>query len=117
MHLPGFGLEQSLDWPRIELAETDRQCRVTAELPGFDRSEVQVLLTDRVLTIRGEKRLDGSDPKPPPTAERFFGRFERQIHLPSPIQTENVNVTLKEGKLDVVMAKISSGPQRIAVDE
>lgn len=118
MHLPGFGLEHSLEWPRIQLAETDQHFKLTAELPGLEPSDVQVLLTDRTVTIRGEKRLDQRDPQQLPGAERFFGRFERQVPLPSPIHEDSVTASFKDGVLCLVMVKTTdSRPQRIAVDE
>lgn len=43
------------EWPRIDVEETDKNYRVTAELPGMDEKDVEVLLQDGVLTIRGEK--------------------------------------------------------------
>jgi HSP20 family molecular chaperone IbpA len=58
----GFGVPatsgwgRSLEWPTIELSETDKEIRVTAELPGMDEKDVNISVDDNVLSIRGEKR-------------------------------------------------------------
>ena len=61
--------------------ETDEGLRVSAELPGLDAKDVEVLIEDGVLTLRGEKRSETSDAARGYT-ERSYGRFERTIALP-----------------------------------
>src|SRR3954467_11332566 len=45
----------------IDVAETEGEFRVRAELPGVTEKDVEVTLDDDVLTIRGEKRLGAKD--------------------------------------------------------
>src|SRR5438270_9947381 len=47
---------RSFGFPRIDVSETDRELKVTAELPGMDEKEVEVLLDNGVLTFRGERK-------------------------------------------------------------
>ncbi|MBB5537731.1 HSP20 family protein [Rhizobium giardinii] len=42
-------------WPSVEFSETDKEIQVTAELPGLEENDLEVLLEDGVLTLRGEK--------------------------------------------------------------
>src|SRR5688500_561727 len=49
------------NWPSLEVSETDKEVRVSAELPGMDEKDVEVLLEDNGLTIRGEKRSEVED--------------------------------------------------------
>ncbi len=48
----------SISAPRIDISETDKELRITADLPGVDEENVQVTVDDDVLTIRGETRLE-----------------------------------------------------------
>src|SRR5579859_6039640 len=43
-------------WPSVEVSETDKEIKVTAELPGLDDKDVQVELTNGVLAISGERK-------------------------------------------------------------
>src|SRR3954453_17352595 len=48
-------------WPSVEVVQSDQDIRVSAELPGLDEKDVEVLVDDDVLTIRGEKRAETED--------------------------------------------------------
>ena len=48
-------------WPSVEVVQSDKDVRVSAELPGLDEKDVEVLVDDDVLTIRGEKRAETED--------------------------------------------------------
>jgi hypothetical protein len=51
----------SSNWPDVEVSESDKELRVTAEVPGLEEKDVEVLLDDGVLTLRGEKRSEIED--------------------------------------------------------
>ena len=116
MHLPGFGPEQSLEWPRMELSEDAQHWKVTVELPGVDLADIEVLVTSRRLIIRGERRLESDRSSPPDTQERFYGQFERQIPLPTTVLEESVEASHKDGRLIVLMTKANSAATRIAIE-
>src|SRR6187402_3602440 len=79
---PSFGgFDRSVSWPHVELGETDKDIRVTAELPGLDEKDVDISLEDGALTLRGEKRSEVED-EDRGYSERSYGRFERRIGLP-----------------------------------
>src|SRR5260221_409873 len=48
-------------WPSMDVEETDKEYRVTAELPGLEERDVEVLLQDGLLTVRGEKKLESEN--------------------------------------------------------
>ena len=48
--------DRTLGWPNIEISETDKEVKVTAELPGLEEKDVGVELANGVLAIKGEKR-------------------------------------------------------------
>ena len=92
------------NWPSMEVSETDNEVRVTAELPGLDEQDVEVLLEDGGLTLRGEKKSEIED-KDRHYSERFYGRFERRIPLGFDAEQEKVNAAFKNGVLTVTIPK------------
>lgn len=104
-NLPSLGLGRSLSaWPNVELGETDREIRVTAEVPGMSEKDVELLVEDGVLTIRGEKKSETED-KERGYSERYYGRFERRIALPSNVDEHGANATFRDGVLTVTLPK------------
>src|SRR3954470_10884978 len=68
-------------WSSIEVVQSEKDVRISAELPGLDEKDVEVLVDDDVLTIRGEKKSETQDQERR-VSERYYGRFERVIPLP-----------------------------------
>ena len=91
-------------WPSMDVEETDKEYRVTAELAGLEERDVEVLLQDGLLTVRGEKKLE-SENRNRTYSERFYGRFERQITLDRDVDEGAVNATFKNGVLTVTVPK------------
>lgn len=103
--VPSFGLGRSLAaWPNVEFSETDRDIRITAEVPGMSDKDVELLVEDGVLTIRGEKKSETND-KDRGYSERYYGRFERRIALPSNVDEQGANATFRDGLLTVTLPK------------
>jgi HSP20 family protein len=103
----GLGREA---WPHIEIAETDNEFKVTAELPSLEQQDVEVLLGDGALTLRGEKKSEIDD-KNRHFSERRYGRFERHIPLAVEVDRDKVNAVFKNGVLTVTLPKT---PQAVA---
>ncbi len=86
----GFGVpslaavERGLVAPSVEFAETDKEIRVTAEPPGLGEKDVEVIVEEGVLTLRGKKKSEVED-KDRGYSERSYGRFERRVGLPKGI--------------------------------
>ena len=53
----GFGV----GWPSVEVSDLDKEIKVTAELPGLEEKDVELSLSEGVLTLRGEKRAESED--------------------------------------------------------
>jgi len=110
----GFG-ESSLfggrGWPSMDVEETDKEYRVSAELPGLDEKDVEVLLHDGVLTLRGEKKMESED-RNRSYSERFYGRFERQVSLDRDVDEGTVKATFKKGILTVTVPKSAKAVER-----
>jgi len=98
-----FGNPAMEDWPRLELSETDRAVTVCAELPGLSEKDVQVEITNGVLSIRGEKKAERSD-ESKFVSERYYGSFERQIPLEG-VEEDKAQADFKNGVLTVTLPK------------
>lgn len=100
-----FGTE--LAWgPQIDLAETDKEVTVTAELPGVDPKDVDIKVVDNMLTLSGEKRHEREEKKRNfHFIERQHGSFHRTIALPSSVNPDKVDATFKQGVLTVTLMK------------
>jgi HSP20 family protein len=92
--------------PRVDIAETDKEIKVTAELPGMDDKDIDVALTKDMLTIKGEKKEEKEEKgKNYYRMERSYGSFSRSIPLPSEIDTNKVKADFKKGILTVTLPK------------
>jgi HSP20 family protein len=104
-------MEGRFAWPRVELAESDKALKVTAELPGLEEKDVQVELSGGVLVIRGEKKVEGEgDGKL--FSERYYGSFERQIPLDG-VQEDKAEASFKNGVLTVTLPKSEEARQNV----
>ena len=98
-------------WPSLDVEETEKEYRVTAELPGLEERDVEVLLQDGLLTLRGEKKVE-SENRNRTYSERFYGRFERQIPLALDVDDSAVSATFKSGVLTVTVPKSARAVER-----
>lgn len=111
--MPAFGgFDRGLSWPHVELAETDKEIRVTAELPGLDETDVELTVEDGALTLRGEKRAEVED-KDRGYSERSYGSFERRIGLPQGIDRDKVTANFKNGVLTVLLPRTEAANENV----
>jgi HSP20 family protein len=93
-------------WPSVDVDETDKAYKVTAELPGMEQKDVEVTLRDNALIISGEKRREHKEENGGRTyAERSFGRFMRSIPLDTEVDADKVQAKFKNGILAVELPK------------
>ena len=94
---------------RVDIAETDHEIEITAELPGVSEKDVDVTLEDDVLRIRAEKKSEEEKGKKNwRVVERSYGAFERAIRVPAGIDPEQVNARFENGVLTVTLPKPAS---------
>jgi len=98
----GTGFGGFTSWPSLDVKDTDREVIVTAEVPGMNEKDVELLLDKGMLTIRGEKKGEKDERG---YSERWYGRFERQIPLPSSVDEEHARAEFRDGLLTVTLPK------------
>ena len=104
---------------QVDVAETDKEVKITAELPGMDESDIDVRVSDNMLVISGEKKVDREvDENGYILRERSFGRVERSLPLPDGIDVNAAQAIFKSGVLTLTIPKTpqaQSGAKHIPV--
>ena len=105
-----------LGWPQIDIDETDKEVRITAELPGLDEKDLSLEIANGVLSISGEKKSESED-KARRFSERYYGRFERRIPLED-VDEDKVSAAFKNGVLTIIVPKSAEAKnvRRIAIN-
>ncbi len=103
-------------YPAINVWEDQGHLYAEAELPGLRMEDIEVLVTDDQLTLRGTRGVDVPGEARALRRERAIGAFERSVVLPAPIDTEHVEARLTNGVLTITLPKAAAGkPRRIEV--
>jgi HSP20 family protein len=99
--------------PRIDVTETDKTFTVTAELPGMDEKDVEVMLSSDSLTIKGEKKHEKEEKGENfYRMERSYGSFHRVIPLPAGVDAAKVDASVSKGILTVNLPKTAKAKEK-----
>lgn len=118
---PGIATELSLgrnNWtPAVNIAETDDNYVITAELPGFNKNDFKVTYDNGYLSIRGERKKEKEEKgKEWHRIESYYGSFERSFYLPSTVKSEKIDAQYKDGILTLTLPKVEEKkPKQIEV--
>ncbi len=92
--------------PRIDVHESDNAVTIEAELPGMDEDNIDLTLSENLLTLQGEKKDEKEEEKDDyHVSERHYGSFKRTFRVPETIDVEKVVAKFKKGVLTVTMPK------------
>lgn len=101
------GLPAGIDFaPGGELHETDDAFTVELDLPGVDKKDVHIEMSDRRLSVRGERVVKEKEGVLRHTT-RVTGTFSYEAVLPCPIEEAKVSASLTDGVLTITMPKAS----------
>ncbi|MET4293176.1 HSP20 family protein [Bradyrhizobium sp. LB8.2] len=98
-------------WPQIDIDETDKELRITAELPGLEEKDVSLQIANGVLSISGEKKSEQVD-KDRRFSERYYRRFERRIPLQD-VNEDEVSAAFKNGVLTITAPKSAEAKRNV----
>ncbi|HPK18819.1 MAG TPA: Hsp20/alpha crystallin family protein, partial [Syntrophales bacterium] len=88
--------------PKMDLEETEKEYRITAELPGMEEKDVEVLLTGNSITLKGEKKEEKEEKgRSFYHVERSYGSFQRTVPLPEGIDLKKVDADFRNGVLTI----------------
>jgi len=105
------GLDRTIGWPNIEVSDTDKEMKVTAELPGLEEKDVELELANGVLVVKGEKKTETED-KDRLFTERYYGHFERRIPVED-VEEDKVSASFRNGVLTVTLPKTAQAQRQV----
>jgi len=95
----------------VDIADEDEAFRLTADLPGFDREDIELTIADSVVTISAEhthNQDETSDDGAYIHRERRTASLQRQVRLPEAVDDEAVSAAYQNGVLSVTLPKQST---------
>ena len=115
--LPDFWTAEKSWMPAFDVSETDNEIVVKAELPGMNVKDIDIALTDGLLTIKGERKMETEDKEENyHRIERQFGSFSRSLDLGTKVRADGIEAGYKDGILTVTLPKVEeSKPKKIEV--
>jgi HSP20 family protein len=100
---------ETIGWyPPMDIAETDKEIILTAELAGLDRKDIDISVEDGMLIVKGEKMEEKEKDEPEKKFylfERTFGAFQRTFTLPPTVDASKITAEFEKGLLKVHMLK------------
>lgn len=123
---------EGMPTPAVEVTDEGDHYKVRCELPGVPEDAVDITLNGNVLSLRGEKRYEKTEPATEARAggkgaketkeakegeaearalysEVFYGRFERVLTLPDDIDPERIEASAKNGVFTIEVGKKTQG--------
>ena len=102
-----FPVRDLRQWaPAIDVEETDKHYRITADIPGLTKKDVKVNITNNILTISGERKtVNDSEKDHYHYRERHYGSFSRSFNLPETVKEDDVSASFKNGILAITLPK------------
>lgn len=103
--------------PAMDVSETAEAVTVRAELPGLKREDIEVLVEDGVLILRGHRKApDSEEGHKFHRREMAYGRFQRRFRLPREVAPDAIEAKLCEGVLELTLPRREeTRPRRIEV--
>lgn len=93
--------------PRVDVSETEKEVKVSVELPGLEEKDVTVELDDEAVTIRGERKEEKEEKgRSWYTKEQTYGSFCRVVPLPTSVDGEKARAKFKNGVLTITIPKL-----------
>ena len=95
------------DWtPAMDVEETDKEYLLKADLPEMKKEDLKIGIEDDVLTLQGERKHEEEEKgKKFHRIERSYGKFMRQLELPSDVDQRKVKADVKDGVVLVHLPK------------
>lgn len=107
---PMFNKGKKLVAPKIDIFEDESDYHLEAELPGIKEKDIDIQIDNHILSIKAkqEEKIENKD-KNYYRRERYYGEFQRSIHLPNNINSEKIAADFKHGILHVTIPKTGKG--------
>jgi HSP20 family protein len=92
--------------PSVDVEENNDAITIRAEVPGMNKEDIKVTVTDDTVTLSGERRHETElKDKTFHRIERIYGKFQRTIGLPAAVEGDKAKASYKAGVLELVLPK------------
>lgn len=104
--------------PAVDVSEDANEIVLRSELPGVKQEDLDIELSNDMLTIRGEKKFEDEEKKGNYVRiERAYGAFQRSFNLGVPVQQDKISASFKDGVLTVRLPKSeATKPKKVLVE-
>jgi HSP20 family protein len=108
LELPGMA------WtPRLDVTETKDSLVVKAELPGLEAKDLDISVSGKTLTIKGERKQEKEEKdEHHHLIERSYGAFSRMVELPATVAADNIKAAFKSGVLTITLPKTEEAKRK-----
>jgi HSP20 family protein len=102
------------EWaPSVDVSETEDTVVVKAEAPGIDPEEMDITLSEGILTLKGEKKREREEKEENyHLVERAYGSFSRSVRLPAVVQEDKVKANYKDGVITIILPKTEQAKEK-----
>ncbi len=98
--------DSEITTPAVDVYEEKDEIVVKAELPGMEKNDIEVNISDSELTLKGEKKKEEKvEEDDYYRCERSYGAFLRSVELPKDVQADKIKASFKNGILEVRLPK------------
>ena len=103
--------------PKIDITENETGFEVRAEVPGIDKKDIDITLSEGLLTIKGEKKVENEEKNETyHRRESSYGSFSRSFQLSSEVENDGIEANYKDGVLRITLPKReAAAPKKIEV--
>jgi HSP20 family protein len=112
------GVRLGRSFPAVNFYEYEDHFLLTAELPGVKKEDLDLSISDGVLTLKGNRLADEIPDTNYRRAERFRGHWQRSLSLPDRVQEAGLRAELTNGILKITLPKAPEvTPRQIPIQE
>ena len=109
----GWGARKGEFIPPVDVHETESDVVVTMEVPGLSANEIDISVSNDVITVRGEKKSEHEEKGGGyHVVERSYGRFQRSVPLPTAVVSDKAEAKCQDGVLTVSLPKAEQAKAR-----
>lgn len=100
-------------FPPTDIDESDKDYTVSIELPGLGAEDIDLAVSENMLTVKGEKKSEREEEeKGYHLTERSYGRFERCFRLPDTVDADKIDAAFEKGVLKITLPKLPEAQKK-----
>ncbi len=99
--------------PKVDIIDRDDEIFVRAELPGVNKKDIDISMTDNTVTIKGESHKEEKEEKGNYyRCETSHGCYTRTLTLPAEVNSDKADAKFKDGVLELTLPKMERAKRR-----